>query len=94
MVLLSLSGVVSIISLFLIFDFPVAFVLNDFNLTLLSDHLFLVLTLITVALTWGVTSTLIMRRNPQFITVLLWGMYVSLLLVISSPYWTGNNLYF
>ncbi|MGK7881182.1 MAG: ArnT family glycosyltransferase [Crocosphaera sp.] len=94
MVLLSLSAVASIISLFLVLDFPFALVLNEFDFTLLSDHLFLVLTLIIVALTWGVTSTLIVRRNPQFIAVLLWGMYVSLLLVISSPYWTGNNVYF
>ncbi|MDJ0581340.1 glycosyltransferase family 39 protein [Crocosphaera sp.] len=94
MILLSLSAVASIISLFVVFDFPFALVLNEFDFTLLSDRLFLVLTLITVTLTWGITSTLIVRRNSQFIAVLLWGMYVSLLLVISSPYWTGNNIYF
>ena len=74
--------------------FPFALVLNEFDLTRLSESLSLVLTLISVGLTWGVTATLIIRRNSQFITVLLWGMYVSLLLVIGSPYWMGNNVYF
>ncbi|MDJ0661833.1 MAG: glycosyltransferase family 39 protein [Crocosphaera sp.] len=86
-ILLSLSGVISIISLCIFLNFP-------FDFTLLSDRLLLILTLTAIAFTWAVTSTLIIRRNPQFIAVLLWGTYVSLLLVISSPYWTGNNVYF
>ena len=94
MTLLSLSGIVSIVSLYIILDFPFALVLNEFDLTRLSESLSLVLTLISVGLTWGVTATLIIRRNSQFITVLLWGMYVSLLVVIGSPYWMGNNVYF
>lgn len=87
LILLSLSGVITIVSVCIFFNFP-------FDFTLLSARLLLIVTLMSIALTWAVTSTLMMRRNPQFITVLLWGMYVSLLLVISSPYWTGNNVDF
>ncbi|ACB50966.1 hypothetical protein cce_1616 [Crocosphaera subtropica ATCC 51142] len=87
LILLSLSGVISLISLCIFLNFP-------FHFTLLSHRLLLILTLMAIAFTWAVTSTLIIRRNPQFISVLLWGMYVSLFLVISSPYWTGNNIYF
>ncbi len=87
LILLSLSGVISIISFCIFINFP-------FDFTLLSYRLLLVLMLMAIALNWAVTSVLIIRRNSQFISVLLWGMYVSLLLVISSPYWTGNNVYF
>ncbi|MEL4895217.1 ArnT family glycosyltransferase [Crocosphaera sp. Alani8] len=96
MVLLSLSGVIGIVGLVIALHFPFDFKLvsDRSDLALLSERLFWVLTLITIALTWAVTSTLIIRRNPQFIEVLLWGTYVSLLLVIGSPYWTGHNVYF
>ena len=87
MILLSLSGVIGIISLCIFLNFP-------FDFTSLSERFLLILTLMAIASTWAVTATLIIKRNPQFISVLLWGMYVSLLLVISSPYWTGNNIYF
>ncbi len=40
-----------------------------------------------VALTTGVSGVLILRRDRQFVNLLIWGMYVSLLLFISSPYW-------
>ncbi|MDJ0729930.1 MAG: glycosyltransferase family 39 protein [Crocosphaera sp.] len=92
-ILLSLSGVVSIISLCIFLHFPFDFILLSYgsDFTPLSYRLFLILTLMAIALTWAVTATLILRRNPQFIAVLLWGMYVSLLLVISSPYWTPTK---
>lgn len=47
----------------------------------------LVLLLGSVALTMGVVSLLIDRRDRQFIPVLFWGMYVSLLLFFLSPHW-------
>ncbi|HEY9897257.1 MAG TPA: glycosyltransferase family 39 protein [Candidatus Sericytochromatia bacterium] len=40
-----------------------------------------------VALTLTVATVLIVRRDSQFILVLFWGMYVSLLLFVASPYW-------
>jgi len=40
-----------------------------------------------VALTTGFSGGLILRRDRQFINLLTWGMYVSLLLLISSPHW-------
>ncbi len=43
--------------------------------------------LASVALTMGVSAVLIERRDEQFILMLFWGMYVSLLLFISSPHW-------
>lgn len=87
LILLSLSGVIGVISLCIVCNFP-------FDFTSLSDRFLLILTLIALALTWTVTSALMIQRNSQFISVLLWGTYVSLLLVISSPYWTGKNVYF
>jgi 4-amino-4-deoxy-L-arabinose transferase-like glycosyltransferase len=47
----------------------------------------LVIIMLAVALTTGVSGTLILRRDPQFINLLSWGMYVSLLLFISSSHW-------
>ncbi len=41
----------------------------------------------SVAWTMGVAAALIAQRNGQFIPVLFWGMYVSLLLFFSSPHW-------
>ncbi|XHX77446.1 MAG: ArnT family glycosyltransferase [Stenomitos frigidus ULC029] len=40
-----------------------------------------------VALTMTVAIVLIMQQNSQFILVLFWGMYVSLVLFVASPYW-------
>ncbi len=40
-----------------------------------------------IALTLSVAALLIYRRDSQFILVLLWGMYVSLILFVCSPYW-------
>lgn len=38
-------------------------------------------------LTFAVVAVLVMRQNSQFITVLAWGTYLSLLLLVSSPHW-------
>jgi len=41
-----------------------------------------------VALTAGVAAVLVARRDLQFILILFWGMYISLLLFMTSPYWS------
>lgn len=40
-----------------------------------------------IGLTMSITTFLLVRRDSQFILVLLWGMYVSLLLLTMSHYW-------
>lgn len=40
-----------------------------------------------IALTLTVTTILVLRQDSQFILVLIWGCYVSLLLLMVSPYW-------
>ncbi len=44
----------------------------------------------SVALTISIAAVLIARRDLQFILILFWGTYVSLLLLMSSPYWSGE----
>lgn len=41
----------------------------------------------TVGLTLTVSTVLVARQNAQFIAVLVWGTYLSLLLLVSSPHW-------
>ena len=41
----------------------------------------------SVALTMSVAAVLLARRNLQFILILFWGIYISLLLFMTSPYW-------
>jgi hypothetical protein len=48
-------------------------------------------TIIMVAaqlLTLSMTLKLIYRRDPQFIYIFFWGLYVFSLLFVTSPYWT------
>jgi 4-amino-4-deoxy-L-arabinose transferase-like glycosyltransferase len=45
------------------------------------------LVLAAFALTMLVTAVLMARQNPQFIAVLLWGTYLSLLLLMASNNW-------
>lgn len=45
------------------------------------------LVFLAVALTMTVATILVLRRNSQFIAILCWGMAVSLLLLVLSPYW-------
>lgn len=52
-----------------------------------GSNLSLVIILGAVALTMGITAMLLEQRDPQFISVLAWGCYVSLLLLMSSPHW-------
>lgn len=40
-----------------------------------------------VALTMAMAAILSSRRDLQFILILFWGMYISLLLFMTSPYW-------
>jgi 4-amino-4-deoxy-L-arabinose transferase-like glycosyltransferase len=51
---------------------------NDFTMVVILG---------AVTLTMGVTAMLIEQRDIQFILVLAWGSYVSLLLLMSSPHW-------
>jgi 4-amino-4-deoxy-L-arabinose transferase-like glycosyltransferase len=57
-----------------------------FGLLKTIDYLSVVI-LSAISLTWGVGALLLAQRSPQFISVLFWGMYVSWLLLVSSPYW-------
>jgi 4-amino-4-deoxy-L-arabinose transferase-like glycosyltransferase len=41
----------------------------------------------SVALTFAMSAYLVIRRDLQFILILFWGSYISLLLLMSSPYW-------
>lgn len=43
--------------------------------------------LVCVGLTLAMTGGLVAQQNPQFITVLIWGVYLSLLLLMASPLW-------
>lgn len=45
------------------------------------------LTLAAVALTMSVATVLLLRRDRQFLMILLWGMYVSLLTLMVSNHW-------
>ncbi len=47
----------------------------------------LVIICAAVALTTLGSGVLVLKRDRQFIPVLIWGMYVSLLLLVSSDYW-------
>lgn len=47
----------------------------------------LVIICLAVSLTTSVSGGLLLRRDCQFINILTWGMYVSLLMLVSSPYW-------
>ena len=51
-----------------------------------SDHS-LVVIISAVALTMAVAAVLVARNDQQFMTILFWGMYVSLLLLVSSSHW-------
>jgi 4-amino-4-deoxy-L-arabinose transferase-like glycosyltransferase len=44
----------------------------------------------SVALTLALAAVLVARRDLQFILILFWGMYVSMLLFMTSPYWIGE----
>lgn len=46
-----------------------------------------IMTLTALSLTMLMTTILLHRRDNQFIPVLFWGMYVALLLFVSSPHW-------
>lgn len=45
------------------------------------------LTCASVALTMAVAALLLVERDRQFLVILIWGMYLSLLLFVSSNYW-------
>ena len=43
--------------------------------------------LAAISLSLTLVTILILRRDSQFILVLLWGMYMSLVMLMASPYW-------
>ena len=43
--------------------------------------------LVAVGLTMAIASWLLQRRDRQFLVVLFWGTYISLLLFVSSDFW-------
>jgi len=55
-------------------------------LVVASENLLLVISS-AAALTFAIAAILVARRDLQFIFILFWGMYVSLLLLMTSPYW-------
>lgn len=55
------------------------------TLTVESFHLSILLAM--VALTMAVAGFLVVRRDAQFLLVLFWGMYLSLLLFFTSEHW-------
>lgn len=52
-----------------------------------SPHFSLTLLAASLAMTLGVSARLMKQHSLQFIVVLFWGLYVSLLLFVNSPYW-------
>ena len=50
-------------------------------------ELWLVVILAGLAIALGASAWLVARRDPQFVAVLVWGCYVSLLLLFASPHW-------
>ncbi|XHU96417.1 MAG: glycosyltransferase family 39 protein [cyanobacterium endosymbiont of Rhopalodia gibba] len=78
-----LSGLVSLSFFGFWLNFPV-------NFGNLSYRLFLILALAVAASTFATAAILITCRNRQFIIILFWGMYVSLMLLVNSPYWNGE----
>jgi 4-amino-4-deoxy-L-arabinose transferase-like glycosyltransferase len=44
----------------------------------------------SVALTMTLAAILVARRDQQFILMLFWGTYISMLLFMTSPYWIGQ----
>lgn len=48
---------------------------------------FLGLVMTSIALTMGIAIVLLERQDRQFIPLLCWGMYISLLLFFCSPHW-------
>ncbi|MDJ0509004.1 MAG: glycosyltransferase family 39 protein [Crocosphaera sp.] len=83
--LLILSGTILLIAFYLLLNVSGHFD-EVFDVFLLN------LILIAIAWTGLVTGTLMIRRNPQFIPVLFWGTYISLILMISSSYWATDKI--
>jgi 4-amino-4-deoxy-L-arabinose transferase-like glycosyltransferase len=54
-----------------------------------ADHSLAVI-FAAVALTMAMAAVLVARRDLQFIFILFWGSYISLLLFMTTPYWVGE----
>lgn len=42
---------------------------------------------VALVMTLGTASVLILRKKAEFISIIFWGLYVSLFIFVSSPYW-------
>ena len=65
----------------------VASLLSVYLMRLEPVHWSLGLIFASVALTMTISAVLVARRELQFIVILFWGSYISLLLFVTSPYW-------
>lgn len=52
----------------------------------------LAITLMALALTLAVALVLVLRRDSQFIAILLWGSYLCLVLFVMTPHWVGESV--
>jgi 4-amino-4-deoxy-L-arabinose transferase-like glycosyltransferase len=66
-----------------------AFLIANLSLNMfpLSQPFKLILIALVLTLTLGTSAVLIAQRSEQFISILFWGLYISLLLFVSSPHW-------
>lgn len=55
-----------------------------------ANHRSLSVIFASIALTMIIAAILVARRDLQFILILFWGSYISLLLLMTSPYWTWH----
>lgn len=74
----SLSGLLGLFCLSIFLNFPLDFMA-------FTHRFWLIANVISLAFTFSVTAVLIRRRNPQFMAVLFWGMYVCLGIFVSFP---------
>jgi 4-amino-4-deoxy-L-arabinose transferase-like glycosyltransferase len=67
----------------------VAFLIANLSLNIfpLFQPFKLILITLILTLTLGTSAVLIAQRSEQFISILFWGLYISLLLFVSSPHW-------
>jgi len=52
-----------------------------------KERPFLLLILIFFSLTLAMTANLLAQRQTEFIPILFWGMFISLLLWVNTPFW-------
>jgi len=60
------------------------------NLLSNQEHTFALLILVFLSFTLIMTANLMNQHRTEFIPILIWGMYVSLVLFVNTPFWLGN----